>query len=790
VLDNIDKLIEELESASVLYYQTAAESSLSDEEYDLKLDFLKDLQQKDRLDFIQASRLDKLVNKVASGTSPSSQTPNVNEDVPNDTLSKLRPKVEHRRPMLSLNKAQTLEEVDEYLTRTAKFGADVKGWILQAKLDGIAISAQYFDGVLEKIVSRGNGAIGEDLSDQLPFIKSGVWTVAGLPLELPPRLTTHSENTSSNEVELMTEIRGEMLMTDQQFEALNDIRRAEIEEFNERAIATNKERTLKNTSLPESKKLGMIDLKDFEKEKYKHSRNAVSGLLNSKPGESDPDPAGFSFFAYGGFIGDSQIDVKDLKSAGFLDATSMTSQCLRGPDSEKNTEATSLNAVHQIIDDFGALRADGKVPFPTDGIVVKCVEDARISAEMGSTAHHPSSQIAYKYPPLGATTTILDIETNVGRTGRLSFRAKTTPVVIDGITIQYATLHNYDWLHEKDARVGSLISLVRANDVIPYVAAILSNPADSTAFPEPETCPLCDADLDKSTLLVRCPNEECESRGQNALFTAVSRKYLNVEYMSKELLYDLLDSELVEDLADIFTLSWEDLATLKIRERESGTKAIVADMLSAEKDGEEFDRNIYLGEVMASKIWESIQRAKQSPLHKILASLNIRMLGLEVAKVLAKKYKTIDALFDTTLEDLTDTELVGPIKADIFYESLKRKRPLIEKLRDAGFTVLAVHDPTTGDSQTPFESSESETDTLPLNGDIVVISGSIPGYNRDEGRELVESLGAKSSGSVSSKTTLVIADPDSTSSKVVKAKDLGIKVISAADFLTQYPPTH
>jgi DNA ligase (NAD+) len=265
----------------------------------------------------------------------------------------------------------------------------------------------------------------------------------------------------------------------------------------------------------------------------------------------------------------------------------------------------------------------------------------------------------------------------------------------------------------------------------------------------------------------------------NALKQQVSKNYFNIEYMSTKTLEALINTGLVNDIGDIFNLTEQDLATLPTGEvYQTDTKE--------HKTGDQ----IPLGETTAVKIYQAIQRGKHVGLAKVLSSLNIPLLGRSLGKNLTRKYTDIEDILAATPEDLMDVELISDVKAEIISQGLKMRRPLIEKLRQAGVEMTASPAGVPVKLlQTSAEGGASVGEPLqnqPLKGQTIVISGSIPGYNREEARDLVESLGAKSSGSVSSKTTLVIADPSSTSSKVQKAHQLDINVITAQEFLEKY----
>ncbi|MDR0788769.1 MAG: hypothetical protein LBN03_01055, partial [Bifidobacteriaceae bacterium] len=325
----------------------------------------------------------------------------------------------------------------------------------------------------------------------------------------------------------------------------------------------------------------------------------------------------------------------------------------------------------------------------------------------------------------------------------------------DGVTVGWATLHNFDWLIERDVRIGSEVIVKRANEVIPYLVAVTHNPSNTVPFEIINNCPLCGAVLNKDTLLWACPNLECESRIDKALIQAVGRNYLNIDSLSTETINRLIDSNLVKNIADLYSLSFEDWASLELGR----------DNIKGEP--------ILLGSVVAAKIIKSLETAKEIPLYKILASLNIPGLGTGVAKNLVRHFKTIDNIFEAEISDFDLVDLVSDKRSAVIKEAILNKKDLILRLKEIGFIAL-------NDNNVDERSFEYGT---VLDGEIVVISGEIPGYNREEAKDFIESLGAKTSGSVSSKTTLLISDPESTTSKVMKAKELGVRIIGAEEFL-------
>ncbi|MDR2082180.1 MAG: hypothetical protein LBP35_00850 [Candidatus Ancillula trichonymphae] len=459
------------------------------------------------------------------------------------------------------------------------------------------------------------------------------------------------------------------------------------------------------------------------------------------------------------------IKLEESEKFGFKNVITATQR-----EFGESVYASSYAKVQEKLGRFGKLREENKLSLPTDGVVIKCVDDARISKLMGFTAHHPSSQIAFKYPPVSALTTVKSIEVSVGRTGRLSFRAKFEPIELDGVKIQYATLHNAVWLKEKGVRIGSVVKVVRANDVIPYVSTVVSNSTTTSVYVPPSVCPMCETPINKDTLLWRCPNDDCTSRVHSALEVAVSRKFLNIDALSTETLANLINSGVVRDIDDIFALTEDALAGLVVGKRNTETKVYKKNAdLFGEQD---IDMNLYLGAKTARTIMRGIVRAKNAPLHKILASLNIRLLGLEVAKNLVRHFGSIDAILSATYDELIQVPLISETKAVVFLEQFGKKRAVVGKLASHGVKAL--------------KNSVSVGSNGALTGHTVVVSGSLPNMTREEAFDRIEELGGDTSSTVSAKTTLLVADENSTTSKVKKAKALGVKIVAPDEFLKIY----
>ena len=604
--------------------------------------------------------------------------------------------VEHSTPMLSLKKVKTLEEVQSFESKVKELGSTV---ILEPKLDGVALAVRYVEGNLHQAITRGDGVMGKDVTHILRN-----HSVIGLPRKVDG---------------FTGEVRGEVYMTTSQFQQASAARIAHAEAQH---IESRK-------SARANKDLAF----DPAKFTFANSRNAVSGLVNR-----DDDP-GFDFT-----LSFAAYDVSGLESDSYLSRLTQLEEW--GITPARSLFDLPAGSVLEQVEALGEQRQASDVP--TDGSVIKA-ESYVVREQMGVGSRHPRHSVAYKYESEEGTTTVLDIETDVGRTGRLSLRARVEPVEVDGTTITYASLHNPSWLMDKDIRVGSTVKIKRANDVIPQVSQVVEHAKDSEAWTPPASCPQCGHEWDKSTLLWRCMSPECGILG--SLVYAVSRDALDIDEVGPVVVEALVDNELVADVADLFTLSSTDLETL------------------------EFSSRRKMSETVAQRIHSNIQQAAQKqPFARILTALGLRGTGRSMSRILAAHFKDVDSLLAASIEDLNEVESVGRIKAELIHSELKRLTPVIEKLR--GKVNLAE-----------ASTKGTDNDSSPLEGKKVVITGSMKsspfdGKTRTEMQELIESYGGKTSSSVSSSTSMLVCETGSTSSKFKKAQSLGVDILTPAEF--------
>jgi DNA ligase (NAD+) len=397
-----------------------------------------------------------------------------------------------------------------------------------------------------------------------------------------------------------------------------------------------------------------------------------------------------------------------------------------------------IDAVVEFIEKIRAERHD--LQFDIDGIVVK-VNRRELQQELGATSKFPRWAIAFKYPPEAAKTTVREIRLYTGRTGTVTPVAHFDPVPLGGTTVVNASLHNFDELARKDVRVGDTIMVEKGGDIIPKVVEVLEHAAGSEPFAPPTHCPTCGEPLHRfeEEVAIRCINQGCPAIVLQSLTHFGSRKAMDIEGLGWQTVQALLDAHLVDDYASIYELTEEQVAGLERK-----------------------------GEKSAKKLIENIAQSKTNELSRLVYALGIRFVGERVAKVLAERFQSLDALMNATREELIDTPEIGPKLADsiVFYFSVPANRDRIEKMKRLG--VAPTHVPTATGSR--------------LAGKTVVVTGTLNRFSRDEIHKLIEREGGKASGSVSSKTSYVVAG-EAAGSKLEKARSLGVEVLTEDEFL-------
>lgn len=610
--------------------------------------------------------------------------------------------VVHERRMYSLDNAMDLDELDEWMERTAEAcGGALPPLCCELKIDGSSIALTYEDGVLVRAATRGDGTTGEDVTVNMRTVR-----------DVPLRLRDEARGAIAPGVETL-ELRGEVYMPKKSFEALN----AAAEEEGRAPFA--------------------------------NPRNAAAGSLRQK------DPAvtkmrDLSTFMYA-IADDAALEVEGqwellqwLRKAGFH----------VNPDVRLCTTAEEVRGFcRECLDRRESL------PYEIDGVVVKVNDFARQRA-MGFTARAPRWAIAFKFPPEEKTTLLRDITVQVGRTGALTPVAELTPVVVAGSTVARATLHNLDEVHRKDVRVGDTVIVRKAGDVIPEVLGpVLSlRSPEARIWEMPSVCPSCGSPVvrDPGEVAFRCISIDCPAQALERLLHWASRGALDIDGMGEEIVSRLVESGRVADVADYYSLSEEELASL--------------DMGHVKADGEP----VRLGHTVAKKLVAAIEASKGRSFARVLFGLGIRHVGKTTAEAIAAAYSSMDALAAAGEDELAGIYGVGPKVAHgmwLFFRT-PDNTSVIERLRAAGVTMA-------DEAVVPGEEVPQV-----LAGLTFVLTGTLThsGMTRDEAGARLKAMGAKVSGSVSKKTSFVVAG-ENAGSKYDKAQALGVPVLDEAQLL-------
>ena len=623
----------------------------------------------------------------------------------------------HLRPMLSLDNAYSDDELDAFDERVRKGLGNARpvSYVAELKIDGLSIAITYEDGRFARGVTRGDGVIGEDVS-------SNVRTIQPIPLRLRKAPAGRLE------------VRGEIYLPRAAFERLNDEREAE--------------------GLP----------------LFANPRNAAAGTLRNL------DPAlvarrGLRAFFYHAVREDPSRDARigtRADAEGPADglpeshAALMESLASWGLPVEKHwTRCEGIGAVKAFCASWAETRR--QLPFDTDGIVVK-VDRREERDRLGFTSKFPRWATAYKFPAQQATTTLLRIEVQVGRTGAVTPLAVLAPVFLAGSTIQYATLHNEDEIRRKDIRPGDEVLLEKGGDVIPKIVKpiLTRRPKRLAPFEMPAECPVCASALERpeDEVVWRCPNSSCPARLRRSLEHFAGRRAMNIDGLGSALVDKLVGLGLVRDFADLYHLTVEDLADLKFeaQPRKTGEGGDDAAQGSARTPTPR-----RFGEKSATALVSQIDNSRANELWRLIFGLGIRHVGERGAQALARAFGTMTAVAAAHVDQLQSVPDIGPVVAASvrrFFDT-PASMQLIARLDAAG---LHMGEPV-AEGRGP----------KPLEGRTIVLTGGLSTMTRDEATERLTALGAKVAGSVSKKTSLVIAGEDA-GSKLAKAQQLGVLV--------------
>lgn len=652
----MQELVEKTSYYAEKYYNED-ESEISDFEYDMLMVELKNLEK----------NFPNLIDK-------NSYTQHVGGNVKSGFK-----KVEHKVPLLSMQDIFNIEEIEDFVKKIKKQALEEKienqNFVVETKIDGLTASLEYVDGVFVRGSTRGNGNIGEDVTENLKTIKS-------IPQTLSEKVTIT--------------VRGEVFISSKDFEELNARREKDGEEL------------------------------------FANARNAAAGSLR-------------------------QLDSKITKKRP-LDIYVYNIQEIEGKEISSHNEALiylkklgfNINPIKILCKDekevVDAIKYIGNernnLTFGIDGAVIK-VDDLKFRDILGNTAKNPRWQIAYKYPPEQKSTKLIDIVCNVGRTGVITPLAILEPVIVAGSTISKTTLHNEDFIREKDLKIGDVVVIQKAGDVIPEIVNVVKEKRNGSEkdFVMPTVCPVCGSKAERieGESAVKCTGAECPAKLYRNLVHFVSREAMNIDGLGENIINELLEKNLINNIADIYNLKFEDIASLK----KNGTK-------------------------FATNLINAIESSKENDLYRLITALGIVHIGGKASKVLARKFKTMENLVNASFEELSDIGDIGPIMArsivDFFGQ--EQTKILLKRLYDAGVNM---------------KSLDIEEEDSRFEGKTFVLTGSLENYTRDQASNIIEKFGGKVSGSVSKKTSYLLAGEDA-GSKLTKAQSLGVTIISEKEF--------
>ena len=649
----IDELTREINFHNHKYYVEDA-PQISDFEFDAMLK--------------QLEELEEAYPQYKKATSPTTR-------VGGEAVSIFEP-VEHTVPMESLQKAFSKEEITDFQRRVKEVIPNPE-YVVEHKIDGLSVSLEYVDGEFVRGSTRGDGLVGEDVTQNLKTIKS-------IPLTLKDKIP-------------YLEVRGEVFMSRENFDKIN--------------------RQLEETEQPV----------------FANPRNAAAGSLrqlDSKiAAKRNLDIFVFNIQQIEGVSITSHIDgLRFLKEQGFK--TILNEKVFK-----------DINSAFDEIQRIGEER--DSLYFDIDGAVIK-VNDFASRQELGSTAKFPRWAIAYKYPAEKQTTKILDIKVQVGRTGVLTPLAILETVRIAGSNVSRATLHNQDYINEKDIRIGDTVVIQKAGDIIPAVVEVIfeDRSGEEKQFHIPYQCPECGAAVirEENEAAYRCTGINCPAQRMRNIIHFVSRDAMDIDGLGPSIIEQMLEKNLIQNAADLYYIKAEDIAKM--------------------------DK---LGEKSADNLIAALEKSKTNPLYRLINALGIRHIGEKAAKILAKKYKTIDNLISADVEDLSKLSDIGEKMAQSVVEFFSHKENIefIERLKNAG--VLCEDN-----------TSEQVTDNR-FEGKVFVLTGTLENYKRSDAAKIIENLGGKTSSSVSKKTDYVLAGAEA-GSKLTKAQSLGVRILSEVEF--------